>query len=39
VALRTTSVQTDRTQQCAGTAQMVHSAGAWLLDGISIHCT
>jgi hypothetical protein len=38
VAVRTTSVQTDRTQQCAGTARVVRSGGAWLLDGISINC-
>ncbi len=38
VAVRTTSVQTDRTQQCAGTARTVRSGGAWLVDGISINC-
>ena len=39
VALRTTSVQTDRTEECAGTAQTVLSGGAWLLDHISITCS
>lgn len=39
VALRTTSVQTDRTQQCSGTARTVRTNGAWLLDHISIGCT
>ncbi len=38
VALETTSVQTGRTQQCAGTANTVRSDGGWLLDGISINC-
>jgi serine/threonine-protein kinase len=38
VALSTTSVQTDRTQQCAGSARTVRSGGAWLLDQISIGC-
>jgi eukaryotic-like serine/threonine-protein kinase len=39
VALQTTSVQTNATQQCGGTAQAVKSGGTWLLDGISIHCS
>jgi len=39
VALETTSVQTDRTQQCSGTARTVRSGSVWLLDGISISCT
>ena len=38
VALSTTSVQTDRTQQCSGTAATVRSGGAWLVDRISISC-
>jgi serine/threonine protein kinase len=39
VSLKTTSVQTNRTQQCAGTARTVRSStGGWLLDGISISC-
>ena len=39
VALSTTSVQTDRTQHCTGTARTVHSSGAWLVDAISISCS
>jgi hypothetical protein len=39
VALQTTSVQTRRTQQCAGTARTVRSGPAWLLDRISINCS
>ncbi len=39
VALQTTSVQSGRTQQCAGTANTVQSGGVWLLDGISISCS
>jgi serine/threonine protein kinase len=39
VALSTTSVQTDRTQQCSGTASTVRSADAWLVDRISISCS
>ncbi len=39
VALETTSVQTDRTQQCAGTANTVRSGQVWLLHGISISCS
>ena len=39
VALDTTSVQTNRTQHCSGTARTVRSGAAWLLDGISISCT
>jgi hypothetical protein len=39
VALNTTSVQMNRTQQCSGTARTIRSGGAWLLDGISISCT
>jgi hypothetical protein len=38
VAVRTTSVQTDRTQQCSGTAKTVRSGGTWLVDGIAISC-
>ncbi len=38
VALRTTSVQTDRTQQCSGTAQTIRTGGRWLVDHISITC-
>jgi hypothetical protein len=40
VALQTTAVLADRTEQCGGTARLVRSApGGWLLDGISINCT
>ncbi len=39
VALRTTSVQTDRTQQCTGTAGTVRADGRWLVDHISISCS
>jgi hypothetical protein len=40
VALETTAVLVDRTEQCGGTARLVRSATAgWLLDGISINCT
>jgi hypothetical protein len=39
VALQTTSVQTSRTQQCAGTARTVRSGQGWLVDGISIRCS
>jgi serine/threonine protein kinase len=38
VAVQTTSVQTDRTQQCSGTARTVKNGAGWLLDGISINC-
>ena len=38
VALRTTSVQTDRTQQCTGTAGTVRSDGRWLVDHVAISC-
>jgi hypothetical protein len=38
VALRTTSVQTDRTQQCTGTAGTVRSNGRWLVDHVAISC-
>ena len=38
VAVRTTSVEADRTEQCWGTVRTVQQAGAWLLDGISIDC-
>jgi hypothetical protein len=38
VAVRTTSVQSTQIQQCSGTVRTVEQAGAWLLDGISIHC-
>jgi hypothetical protein len=40
VSVSTTSVQTDQTQQCTGTARTVRSssAGAWQVDQISIHC-
>ena len=39
VALSTTSVQTNQTQQCSGTARTVRSGARWLLDGISISCS
>jgi eukaryotic-like serine/threonine-protein kinase len=39
VALQTTSVQTNRTQQCTGTARTVHAGGGWLVDRVSIHCS
>jgi hypothetical protein len=39
IAVRTTSVQTTRTQQCWGTVRTVNQSGAWHLDGISIHCS
>jgi eukaryotic-like serine/threonine-protein kinase len=39
VALQTTSVQTDRTQQCTGTARTVRAGGGWLVDGVSINCS
>jgi tRNA A-37 threonylcarbamoyl transferase component Bud32 len=40
VALQTTAVLSDRTEQCGGTARLVRNAGeGWLLDGISINCT
>jgi hypothetical protein len=39
IAVRTTSVQASRVQQCSGTVRTVQQAGAWVLDGISIHCT
>jgi hypothetical protein len=40
VSLQTTSVQTSRTQECAGTARAVRSGGrSWLLDSISINCS
>jgi hypothetical protein len=39
IAVRTTSVQTTRTQQCWGTVRTINQSGAWLLDGISIHCS
>jgi len=39
VALQTTSVQTDRTQQCTGTARTVRAGGGWLVDGVSISCS
>jgi serine/threonine-protein kinase len=39
VALQTTSVQTRRTQRCAGTARTVRSGQDWLLDHISINCS
>lgn len=40
VALETTAVLSDRTEQCSGTARLLRgNAGAWLLDGISIQCT
>ena len=38
VAVQTTSVQTDRTQQCSGTARTVRGGAGWVLDGISISC-
>jgi serine/threonine protein kinase len=39
VALQTTSVQTNRTQQCTGTARTVRAGGGWLVDGVSIRCS
>lgn len=39
VSVSTTSVQTDRTQQCSGTAQTVRSGGSWLVDRVSIGCS
>lgn len=39
VAVRTTSVQTDRTQQCTGTARTVRSGAAWLVDHVSVGCS
>jgi eukaryotic-like serine/threonine-protein kinase len=40
VALQTTAVLVDRTQNCSGTAQTLRvQSGAWLLDHISISCT
>jgi hypothetical protein len=39
IAVSTTSVQATRTQQCSGTVRTVEQSGAWLLDGISIHCS
>jgi hypothetical protein len=39
VAVRTTSVLADRTEQCSGTVRTVRGAAGWLLDGISINCT
>ena len=39
VAVRTTSVLADRTEQCSGTVRTVRAAAGWLLDGISIDCT
>lgn len=38
VALRTTSVLTNRTEDCAGTARTVRSGGAWLVDHVAIDC-
>jgi hypothetical protein len=38
IAVRTTSWQSHRVQQCSGTVRTIQQAGAWLLDGISIHC-
>jgi serine/threonine-protein kinase len=38
VAVDTTSVQTNRTQHCWGTARTVRTGSAWLLDAISISC-
>jgi hypothetical protein len=39
VALRTTSVQTSGTQQCAGTARTVRGAHGWLVDRVAINCS
>jgi serine/threonine-protein kinase len=39
VALQTTSVQTNRTQQCTGTARTVRAGGGWVVDGVSISCS
>jgi serine/threonine protein kinase len=39
VALETASVQTDRMEQCSGTAQTVRiGAGGWVVDGVAINC-
>jgi hypothetical protein len=39
VAVRTTSVLVDKTQQCQGTVSLVRStAGTWMLHQISINC-
>jgi hypothetical protein len=39
VAVQTTAVLLDRTEQCGGTVRLVKSPQAsWLLDGISINC-
>jgi hypothetical protein len=37
VAVRTTSVQANRTQNCSGTVDLTR-ATSWLLDHISISC-
>ncbi|HET6867004.1 MAG TPA: serine/threonine-protein kinase [Solirubrobacteraceae bacterium] len=39
VALSTTSVQSDRTQHCTGTAGTVRGGSGWLLDHIAISCS
>jgi hypothetical protein len=39
VAVSTTSVTVDRTEQCSGTVRTVREAAGWVLDGISIDCT
>lgn len=39
VAVQTTSVQADRTQQCWGSVRTVRTGSGWLLDGISISCS
>jgi eukaryotic-like serine/threonine-protein kinase len=39
VSVKTTSVQTDRTQECTGTARTVSSSGTWMVDAISISCS
>ncbi|HYB29873.1 MAG TPA: hypothetical protein VEF89_24910 [Solirubrobacteraceae bacterium] len=39
MALQTTSIQTDRTEQCTGTARTVRTgAGDWVVDGVAISC-
>lgn len=39
VSLETTAVQTDRTQQCSGTARTLRTNAGWVLNGISINCS
>ncbi|MGI8411821.1 MAG: serine/threonine-protein kinase [Solirubrobacteraceae bacterium] len=39
VAVRTTSVLVNKTQQCTGTARTARIDATWMLDRISINCT